>query len=147
MTTAEEIFPSGGDWLQRQGKQLRKGSITAAIQNVKTLRKQGINFDSSAGKDLLEISRTTLEPLGFYEQLNWNSRQIQKHLFNTREIKKMEESEVNYNPTSSPKHEDLEVWKDIIDRIESQRNIFPQCPRLVKMLKLLKAHNCWFGNN
>lgn len=83
-----------------------------------------------------------LNEIGLFKLFNWNNRAIQRK--STEDTPLLTEDKVDYNPTSTPKSEDTKVWYDLIDRIENQRRVFPNCPRVVKMLKLLKAHTIWF---
>ena len=79
---------------------------------------------------------------GLYDHLNWNNRALNEAVFKTRNIPKLEPSEiVSYQPKKDVlTTQDKQVYYDLIARIEAQRTVFPQCPRLIKMLKFLRVH-------
>ena len=70
MTTAEDILPKEVNYVEVDGKSLRKGSVTAALKNIETMQKNGVDFNSEEGQELIKISNEVLEPLGFYKHLH-----------------------------------------------------------------------------
>lgn len=83
---AEDILKDNEDFIIRNNKKLRKGSITAAIQNVKQLVKQPKKTEGPYWDELVKISKEVLEPLGFYQVLSWNDEEINKALLELKDV-------------------------------------------------------------
>lgn len=49
-----------------------------------------------------------------------------------------------YNPSLNPTKEDTNVYMDLIAMIEQQYDADPTCPKMSKILKLLRVHSAWF---
>ena len=140
MAKAEDILPANTDHLEIDGKLLRKGSISAALKNVETLQKRGMEFESVEGKDLLKISKEVLLPLGFYEHLSWKNPKVQRKLQEEIGIKRIEEKEVSFTPSLKPTKANMQVWDELIEFLEDQRYAHPNNSSIVKAIMLLKFH-------
>lgn len=78
MYEAEDMLADAEDWLSVNGQKLRKGSVAAAIANAKVIQDSHHNKNTQTQwASLIKISKQVLEPLGFYEVLSWNNKEIQ----------------------------------------------------------------------